>query len=75
VTGRATSNRVRERPRWGAHIRAYLGGYFWLPCRVCGRMFGGHEISEQMAADDFGRLVGPDRPIGVYYCVCRRHDD
>jgi hypothetical protein len=24
-------------------FRAWLGGYFWLPCPNCGRMFGGHE--------------------------------
>lgn len=30
-------------PRWMHHIIAELGGYFWLPCPVCGRMFGGHE--------------------------------
>ncbi len=24
-------------------IRAFLTGYFWLPCPSCGRMFGGHE--------------------------------
>ena len=24
-------------------IKAFLGGYFWRPCRNCGRMFGGHE--------------------------------
>jgi hypothetical protein len=25
-------------------LRAWFGGYFWLPCPICGRMFGGHEI-------------------------------
>ena len=24
--------------------RAALGGYFWLPCPVCGDPFGGHEL-------------------------------
>jgi len=24
-------------------LYAHLNGYFWLPCRGCGRMFGGHE--------------------------------
>ena len=24
-------------------IRAFLGGYFWLPCPLCDEMFGGHE--------------------------------
>jgi hypothetical protein len=31
------------KPRWWAKLRADFGGYFWLPCPVCGRMFGGHE--------------------------------
>lgn len=24
---------------------AMLWGYFWLPCPLCGRMFGGHETA------------------------------
>lgn len=24
-------------------FRAWLGGYFWLPCPLCGEMFGGHQ--------------------------------
>lgn len=24
---------------------ASWGGYFWLPCPICGEHFGGHEIS------------------------------
>lgn len=30
-------------PRWVHHLYALLAGYFWLPCPVCGRHFGGHE--------------------------------
>lgn len=30
--------------RWLHKIWAYLRGYFWLPCPMCGKMFGGHEI-------------------------------
>lgn len=26
-----------------ARLRAFFGGYFWLPCPRCGRAFGGHE--------------------------------
>jgi hypothetical protein len=29
--------------RWANRVYAWLGGYFWLPCPQCGRMFGGHE--------------------------------
>ncbi len=31
--------------RFIACLRAHLGGYFWLPCPNCGKMFGGHEAS------------------------------
>lgn len=30
-------------PRWIHCVRAFIGGYFWLPCPLCGRNFGGHE--------------------------------
>lgn len=52
-------------------LYASLMGYFWLPCPVCGRCFGGHEWQ-----------VGCSIPMkdGVYIsrCVCsaeclRRH--
>lgn len=26
-------------------LLAMIGGFFWLPCPVCGRMFGGHELT------------------------------
>ena len=32
---------------------AWLFGYFWVPCPVCGREFGGHECG-------FGALIGED---------------
>ena len=31
-------------PRFVHHFYANLFSYFWLPCRVCGRYFGGHQI-------------------------------
>lgn len=31
--------------RW---LRAHIGGYFWLPCDVCDRMFSGHEQGNGM---------------------------
>lgn len=44
-------------------IYAWLFGYFWLPCPVCGRMFGGHEVSNVFTA----ALIAED---GHAYCVC-----
>jgi hypothetical protein len=31
------------RPRWIARTLAWVGGYFWLPCPVCGENFAGFE--------------------------------
>lgn len=30
-------------PRFLARILAFLGGYFWLPCSLCGKNFAGFE--------------------------------
>lgn len=32
--------------RWPQRLYAKLNGYFWLPCNICGKMFGGHEWRE-----------------------------
>ena len=44
---------------------ARLNGYFWLPCPICGRMFGGHEVSH-----------GPDQTLWETRfsgtCVCKK---
>lgn len=51
--------------RWH-HLRAVLGGYFWHPCPVCGRMFGGHEVSdasgELLDGNGFGSITCPECP-------------
>jgi hypothetical protein len=33
-----------RRPRWIHAIYALKNGYYWLPCVLCGRNHGGHEI-------------------------------
>jgi hypothetical protein len=43
---------------------AWLFGYFWLPCPLCGRYFGGHQ--------EHGRGIPADRP-GIYRMTCKRH--
>ena len=30
-------------PRWMHRLYAFVAGYFWRPCPICGRKFGGHE--------------------------------
>ena len=39
MSGPKTRNRLVN---W---VYALACGYFWLPCPLCGRMFGGHEAA------------------------------
>lgn len=39
----AAKRRWMRRHRIRRRLRALLGGYFWLPCPLCGTRFGGHE--------------------------------
>lgn len=34
-------------PRWMHRLYARLDGYFWTPCPLCRRRFGGHEWKER----------------------------
>lgn len=47
-------------------IYAFLFGYFWLPCPLCGEMFGGHEAG-------LHSVPIRDRP-GVRRICCKKHD-
>lgn len=48
--------------------RAHLRGVFWLPCPLCGRMFGGHEA----AAVGWGIPDQPSQPTMGSRLVCWR---
>lgn len=38
-----SANNIPYRPRWFNQLYAFICGYFWLPCHLCGTKFGGHE--------------------------------
>jgi hypothetical protein len=40
---REARGRISLLPRWIHQTYAFVAGYFWLPCPVCGRQVGGHE--------------------------------
>lgn len=41
-------------------LRALWGGFFWLPCPICGKNFGGHEWAATLKDTAFrGRGVCP----------------
>ncbi len=48
------------RPRFLHYIYAFLYGYFWLPCPLCGKNFGGHEWGGSLMSSAFeGKGVCP----------------
>lgn len=38
--------RISRLPRWTHQLYAWVLRYFWTPCYLCGRSFGGHELRE-----------------------------
>ena len=58
---------LRRSKFWRAvrRLRAFLGGYFWLPCPACGEMFAGFEMARHHL------MISPDRGK----CVCRDCDE
>jgi hypothetical protein len=47
VSGRATAKLMINTMRLLNKLYANLFGYFWIPCPLCGNMFGGHEVNER----------------------------
>lgn len=48
-------------PRLFQFLYAKLFGYFWLPCPICGKNFGGHEKhGSLMTSWDGGIMTCPD---------------
>lgn len=47
-------------PRWLNRLWAGFGGYFWIPCPLCGEDFGGHEWD--------GRAINGTDGHGTGYC-------
>lgn len=54
-------------PRWMHHLWAVMWGFFWLPCPVCTRPFGGHETNgwghTLWLRDGSGKMTCPRCPI------------
>jgi len=47
-----------DAPRVLHKLYAYLHSYFWLPCPVCGKEFGGHEWNKGTLMTAHDRGVG-----------------
>lgn len=63
-TGPRSANLARLVPyrfRWFHHAYATTHGFFWLPCPLCGREFGGHEWGKSIP----NPARGPFSSIGI----------
>ena len=49
-------------PREAHERHARANGYYWLPCKLCGRSYGGHEITESVHF--------PDNAPGISTSIC-----
>lgn len=59
------SKLIVKLPRIFHRIWAFMNVYFWLPCPLCGKYFGGHEIYDSFAQSIMtnhhsGKTVCPD---------------
>ncbi len=59
---------LRRLPRWMNRIYARVFGYFWIPCPICKRHFGGHESAKTL-------LRGPGKILRFDHLVCWRCED
>lgn len=55
---------VPYRWRWFHHAYAASHVFFWLPCPLCGREFGGHEAGKD--------IPDPTGGPGRYIMICSR---
>ena len=52
------------------NFRALVGGYFWLPCPLCGQKFGGHEILQTREHANNVPITEPDQPYVSKRVIC-----
>ena len=52
---------MKKRPRFIQCMYAFIHGYFWLPCPLCGEKFGGHEWAKSLDSI----YTGGNRGVGV----------
>lgn len=55
-------------PRWLHKLYAKMFGYFWLPCPVCGKPFGGHEHVWTEVLEGDGDAPSNGRIVCSYQC-------
>jgi len=59
-----------RRPRWLQRLYAWWHAYFWEPCPLCGRHFGGHEWRDRPGKSSL--IPHPDGQPGHGLGICPR---
>lgn len=55
--------------KWLHRLYAFFGGYFWLPCPLCGDHFGGHQWRDYDGLSaDIDDPSGPEPSSGLAIC-------
>ena len=44
---------------------AWMMGYFWIPCEVCEKPFGGHEVHKRITVTTLEQVPCPDCSIEI----------
>lgn len=65
----SAGSRLSVLARWIHHAYAALRAFFWIPCPLCGRKFGGHEWRDR---DGYPSLIPKPEPAegGSYTAIC-----
>lgn len=63
---REARGKISLLPRWTHRTYAFAAGYFWLPCTLCGRKRGGHEVRY---VDGKDYTIASDR-TGIMRNIC-----
>lgn len=57
-------------PRWMHRIYARMFGYFWSPCPICRRPFGGHEWRNHDGMPSSVYRFDVERDAYIYTGIC-----
>ncbi len=65
---------MRRAPAWWRRLRAWAGGWFWLPCPRCGKHFAGYEVCRPEVNvtyhQPYHQLGRPGQPSRIVCASC-----
>lgn len=71
LDNRHYERKISRLPRWSHRMWAFLFGYFWLPCHLCGTYSGGHEWRDIDGKSSVVSVVELEERDGIFHTVTR----